>query len=286
MDNLLGRLQTGYSYFGSGSYNSEEFNEFYKDFKKSFTYQLKKLNATNIEFSKGHFNITGFFKVEDQYFYFSLSDVRDMNSTMLIRTAKHNEDYTGGTNNYVHIKNGMYKEIARKFRLNIKQTQTKQQDKESIVNKILKEGYVDMYIGSMKKANRIAWALDDKFKEKEVNLRASTSIRVSKFRNAIAYSKCSTDDFDYYYDGNTKRFTINLVNKPFNREAFLKTLTMPKNPQIRVNPFTGAKAELEPEAVALHDFIKEAEIKRTPIFQEALFIFREKYPEAYMTLLD
>jgi len=120
VQNLLG----GINYFGSSSRNSDEFNKFFRLFKKEFTKELLNIAATSIEFSKGHFGLSGFFKVDEQFYYFSISDVRggfgfnrNNEPEMLVRTAKHNKDYSGGSNNYVVIKPEMHKEIARKFRL-------------------------------------------------------------------------------------------------------------------------------------------------------------------------
>ena len=47
------------------------------------------------------------------------------------------------------------------------------------------------------------------------------------------------------------------------------------------------KCFLEPLGVALHDFIKGCEVtKKYTAMQQALDIFREKYPEEYYVLLD
>ena len=99
-------IKTGYSHFGSGSVNSHEFNIFFSLFKKSFTIELNMINAENIVFSKGHFYLSGFFTVQNQIFYFSLSDVRSsqQNPQLLVRTAKNYQDFSGGANNYVSLK--------------------------------------------------------------------------------------------------------------------------------------------------------------------------------------
>jgi hypothetical protein len=65
------------------------------------------------------------------------------------------------------------------------------------------------------------------------------------------------------------------------------------------NPFTGAKCELDPEAVATYDVIKGAEQiasmgmlseERTQQMWEEVRVgldwFKEHYPEEYMILLD
>jgi len=124
METIVKRLKQGEYHFSSGTINSPEFNKFYRDFRKVFTKELIKLNATGVEFSKGHFYLTGFFKLDEQYYYFSLSDVRHGfgfnragNPEMLIRTAQHNRDYTGGVNNYVEINQDIANSITKTFRL-------------------------------------------------------------------------------------------------------------------------------------------------------------------------
>lgn len=108
MEKSLKLLRQG---FESSSTSTPQFNTFFSTFKKEFTAELKKVNATEIQFSKGHFYISGFFKVNEQMYYFSLSDVRgsefQREISMLYRTAKNNKDYTGGSNNWVNIETGM-----------------------------------------------------------------------------------------------------------------------------------------------------------------------------------
>jgi hypothetical protein len=112
-------LKNGYNYFGSGSVNSVEFNEFFTLFKKSFTKELKSINAENIVFSKGHFYLSGFFTVQNQVIYFSLSDVRTdfSKEKLLVRTATSYTDYTGGVNQYVKIQKNIGYEILLTFNL-------------------------------------------------------------------------------------------------------------------------------------------------------------------------
>lgn len=291
MDYLTNILRRGQNYFGTGSHNSPEFNEFFEDFKKSFTNQLRKLRAKEISFSKGHFYLSGFFKVGDQYYYFSLSDVRtnygrsrwDKQPQLLMRTAKSPEDYTGGGNNYVSIENGMYKEIAKTFRIELpKRSKAKDKTIEEIAQEVVKKGFADMYVGSMKKGNFIAWRVHKLISPNSNSMRIS----VSKYGRAIAYAKGSTEEMNYRYDAGYKRIQIQVYDKRINAKAFLKTLKKPATPEFRINPFTNEQVELEPLAVALYDYIKLSEIERSPLFQDALLIFREKYPDEYMTLLD
>jgi hypothetical protein len=284
MNTLVNKLVSGGFYFGSGVTNTKEFDEFFEDFKKSFTYQLNNLGASDISFSKGHFYLSGFFKVDTQWYYFSLSDVRSGLDSMLIRTAKNAEDYTGGANNFFIIKNGMYKEIARRFRIEIpKNTTSKVKDKSYYVEKAIQNGFLEVYTGSMKKAQNIAWALDSALKDDD---QRGVSITERKIGNSIVSSSCQTDKFSFYYSGDTKRLSIEVFSDTFNAEEFMKTLDIPNGSRRRVNPFTGGSEQLEPEAVALHDFIKNAEATGKPNFRNALLLFRERYPKEYMTLLD
>lgn len=53
------------------------------------------------------------------------------------------------------------------------------------------------------------------------------------------------------------------------------------------NPFSGESVGLEPEAVALYDYIKGCEMmQRYEGMEKGLSIFRTRWPEEYMTLLD
>jgi hypothetical protein len=284
MNKLVDNLISGEYYFGSGTQNTPQFNEFFNRFKKSFTYQLNKLGASDISFSKGHFYLSGFFKVQDRWIYFSLGDVRTSNNDLLMRTAKGPEDYTGGMNRYVSIENGMYKKIARAFGLEIpKQVNADNKDVSYYVEKAIKQGFLSMYIGSAKKADNIAWRLDEALKD-EAERR--TGITHSKYGRRIASSYCKTSKFNYYYSGDSKRMNIEIFGDEFDDEAFMKTLDIPNRPQLRANTFTGVQVKLEPEAVALHDFIKNAEMNLSPNFRNALLLFRERYPSEYMELLD
>lgn len=124
MKTILAQLLAGVNYFGSSSRNSPEFNKFFNAFTKVMKKELECIGATNFEISKGHFYLSGFFKIGEQLIYFSISDVRSdfgFNRSgepeMLVRTAKHNKDWTGGGNNYVVIEEGMAENIKRKFSL-------------------------------------------------------------------------------------------------------------------------------------------------------------------------
>lgn len=90
--------------FESSSSLTPEFAEFAKDWKAD----LKTITAPDFEivnFNRGHFYLSGFLKhASGKLVYFSISDVRHFGADtwkddILIRTAQHEKDYTGGSNN-------------------------------------------------------------------------------------------------------------------------------------------------------------------------------------------
>lgn len=89
----------------NGCYTSEDFKKFSREFKSMINEEIKKVGGTDYQQSKGtHYYISGFFKVGEQPYYISLSDVRYENPNridLLIRTAKDYKDYTGGTNHFI-----------------------------------------------------------------------------------------------------------------------------------------------------------------------------------------
>lgn len=95
--------------FESSSGTTEEFKTFCRTFKKEFKDELKTIRAKDIVFHCGHFYISGFYTIDYQPYYFSISDVRYFpEPKMLIRKAKDYQDYTGETNTYRKIKKGMF----------------------------------------------------------------------------------------------------------------------------------------------------------------------------------
>ena len=70
---------------------------------KEYGWELVKVN-------KNHYEFSAFFKdTDDNYVYFSISDVRyfqnEWYNHILVRTAKHDKDYSGGQNNYTNLEN-------------------------------------------------------------------------------------------------------------------------------------------------------------------------------------
>lgn len=289
MNHLAKLIIRGENYFGSGSYTTKQFDEFFEDFKKSFTYQLKKLKAKEIEFSKGHFYLSGFFKVGEQFYYFSIGDVRhgfdcvmqwdgNYKVKMLIRTAEHNKDYTGGMNRHVFIENGMAKEIARVFGLEVKTYKAKKKTNKELAMEAIEKGELRRSM-SMKQANFVAFRVMDYFGVKG-------GISVAKRGRWNVYAKVDCEQFYYYYDGYSGRMVIQ-VHESMTDEKFIAQLKLRDEPETVTNPFSGESCELEPLAVALHDFIKGCEVTNNYLnFDRALSIFRQRWPEEYMILLD
>ena len=83
---------------------TEEFAQFAKDFKKELIKAIDP-DFELVNYLRGHFDISGFLKDRyGKFIYFSTSDVRyfknEWFNNILIRTAQHEKDYTGGDNCY------------------------------------------------------------------------------------------------------------------------------------------------------------------------------------------
>jgi len=92
--------------FSSGGTTGEDFKIFARLFKKEIKKRLPD-GAELVNFHVGHYDLSGFIYLDGQYIYLSISDVRHFprrwHDNILIRTAKSNQDYTGGSNNYVAL---------------------------------------------------------------------------------------------------------------------------------------------------------------------------------------
>ena len=92
--------------FTSGSTTGEDF----KVFAKLFLGAVKSAvppGAKMVNVSTGHYDLSGFVENDGKYVYFSISDVRhfprEWYTNILIRTAKHEKDYTGGSNGHTTL---------------------------------------------------------------------------------------------------------------------------------------------------------------------------------------
>jgi hypothetical protein len=103
------------SEFESSSGRTEQYLKAYRIFKSEFTKVLKPL-CKKIEISKpNHFDITGFFQLNDnRIYYFSIGDLR-WDKIFLIRIADHFKDYTGGSNNFLNLDNNFIKNLLQKL---------------------------------------------------------------------------------------------------------------------------------------------------------------------------
>ena len=89
--------------FESSSSLTPQFQHFYMTFRSDMKRLLKERGAGEIRFNRMHFEVSGFFEMRGQIWYFSIGDVRWFKEWMLLRTAKSFEDYTGGSNNQVRL---------------------------------------------------------------------------------------------------------------------------------------------------------------------------------------
>jgi hypothetical protein len=90
----------------TGSDLGQVFKDFFRREKNRLTKILKEKNCTKIEMDYGFYYFSGFFTAPSgQIYYFSCSDVRHWGyDKLLIRTASHYKDWTGGSNQYVGTK--------------------------------------------------------------------------------------------------------------------------------------------------------------------------------------
>jgi hypothetical protein len=101
MKNVLRLTQ---SHFESSSGRTPEYLSWHRKFKNAFKKFLTERGATDVQIGKpNHFDMSGFFTVKGQAWYFSISDIRWSKEKMLVRTAKDYKDYTGGRNLFVTL---------------------------------------------------------------------------------------------------------------------------------------------------------------------------------------
>ena len=100
--------------FESSSCLTPQFSHFYKVFRRDFTDFLKGRGITKMTFNRMHFEVSGFFEMPGgQIWYFNTGDVRWFKDSMLLRTAKGFDDFTGGSNNQVRY--GSEEEFTEDF---------------------------------------------------------------------------------------------------------------------------------------------------------------------------
>ena len=102
-------------HFESSCNRTPQYLSWHKYFEREFTKFLKERGCVEIQIGKpNHFDMSGFFKKGEQWWYFSIGDVRWYKDTMLIRTAKGPKDYTGGSNGEISLM-GFGSEFAAEF---------------------------------------------------------------------------------------------------------------------------------------------------------------------------
>ena len=101
--------------FESSSQRTPQYLKAHRIFKREFKKILKPI-CKEIEISKpNHFDISGFFKLNDnRIYYFSIGDLR-WDKIFLIRIAKDFKDYTGGSNNFLSLENGFIENLLNKL---------------------------------------------------------------------------------------------------------------------------------------------------------------------------
>lgn len=93
-------------HFESSASQTPEYLAWHRLFKREFTKFLQERGMTDIEIGRpNHFDMSGFFRAGRQLYYFSISDLRWSKDTMLIRTAAHNKDWSGGSNMFCPLSN-------------------------------------------------------------------------------------------------------------------------------------------------------------------------------------
>jgi len=90
--------------FESSCGDTEQYLKFHRVFKRDFTALLKPY-IKEIKIGKpNHFDISGFIKMNnDNIYWFRIEDLRWSKDSMLIRTAKDFNDYSGGSNSYIKL---------------------------------------------------------------------------------------------------------------------------------------------------------------------------------------
>jgi hypothetical protein len=96
--------------FESSSSKTPEFKSFARKFKNDLSKEVSKVGAKIASYNVGHFYVSGFIQLPSgNLLYFSLPDVREWSmysnhfGQLLVRTAKHLKDFTGGNNTYCSL---------------------------------------------------------------------------------------------------------------------------------------------------------------------------------------
>ena len=93
--------------FESSSGQTPEYRRWHHFFKRQLGNFLLEYGVTIYKPSKpNHFDFSAFFQLPNgNWFYVAVSDLRGFKDSMMIRTATHEKDYTGGSNRYCPLNN-------------------------------------------------------------------------------------------------------------------------------------------------------------------------------------
>jgi hypothetical protein len=104
--------------FSSGSTTGVDFKIFARLFRNYIKKNIPE-SAKIVNWSNGHYYISGFIELNGKYIYISISDVRhfpgEWHKDILVRTADSAKDYTGGSNGWTTLEN-FKKDIEGIFR--------------------------------------------------------------------------------------------------------------------------------------------------------------------------
>ena len=104
--------------FESSSCRTPEYLNAHKQFKKEFIKLLKPYTKNILIHKPNHFDISGFFELNNnEIYYFSIGDLR-WNKIFLLRTATDFKDYTGGRNNFITLNYDFVNILFNKLGLN------------------------------------------------------------------------------------------------------------------------------------------------------------------------
>ncbi len=105
----LSELQKYLNYeFSTGVYTGKDYTSFQTKYINYLCTLCKEYEWTLTNIGRNHYNFTAFIRNKiGQYVYFSISDVRfwrnEWYNHILIRTAKNEKDYHGGSNYYTAL---------------------------------------------------------------------------------------------------------------------------------------------------------------------------------------
>ena len=93
--------------FSSGCYTGEDYLTFQRKYINYLRATCKQCGWELVNIGKNHYCFSAFVKGNDKYVYISIFDVRYNKNAwydrILVRTAQHDKDYTGGQNQYTTL---------------------------------------------------------------------------------------------------------------------------------------------------------------------------------------